>query len=162
MIFNIIAYFPENANTTDQKQYPNNPARRDNTIKRAGAEWNKIYSERLFATIRFRTLTGWVSPQDVLKYLLGDLKEVGVELSEKQLRELMKCLMEYHNSTHLYCNCGWAPSDLMSRMPVSGPLTIRLGPGIQRSIQEGTIDLEELKKGFESKGVNVILPEESR
>ena len=74
--------------------------------------------------------------------VFNELYEVGVELSQKRMNELADLLMQFNNNSHLWCNRGWTPSDLLQQKHTKGPLNISIGPNMKKFIEEGRIDMD--------------------
>jgi len=57
-----------------------------------------------------------------------------------------------HNNTRLMANRGYTPDELSRKYNPQGalPTSISFGPGIQRLIQSGEMNADELMKGFEA------------
>ena len=87
---------------------------------------------------------------------MEELSEVGVELTEKQLNQLLNLVMACHNSNHLWCLAGWSPQDLARRSRPGGPTAISFGPGLQKTFADGTMDMDELVKGLREMGLDVV------
>ena len=102
--------------------------------------------------IRLRKLPAfrWESCHD-------DLEDVGVNLNDKESEKLLSLIMKFNNRAHLYTNRGWTPDELgkSSMKDYKGPINISFGPGIQKSIKEGNISLDELMAKMKEMGFNV-------
>ena len=118
-------------------------------------------SDKLMRDFMWRTYSGWADPQMSMKFLFKELNEVGVQLTEKQLRKLIELINEVHNNTHVWVNRGWTPMELTQQYirNHAGPQAISFGPGIERAISEGKMNREELIKMFEAKGFKVVKQE---
>ena len=100
-------------------------------------------AERLVHDYTWRSHIGAAKPADSLDYFMEDLTEMGVLLTEEQMKYLVQSLMDYHNHLHLWCNCGWTPVEMTERiyglgLPVSSDGDWRRGragfwPGAGRS-----------------------------
>lgn len=99
---------------------------------------------------------GWCKPTESLQYITNELAEVGVQLNEDQLQELLDKLMTFHNHSHLWCNRGWTPDELHKQTMGQDTPIISLGPGIQKAIAEGKLDLEEVKRELGKRGIRII------
>lgn len=106
----------------------------------------------------WRIKSGWVDPQKAMEMLFEDIEEVGVLMSEDELKELINLINMTQNTTNLWCNMGWTPMELTRKMFAEGhgPSAISLGAGIKKAIGEGKMDRDELIKLFEEKGFRVI------
>lgn len=96
------------------------------------------------------------SPSENIKTLFEELDEVGVSLTEAQVKKLLDLAMEYVNNFNHCSNNGWAPVDLAKNMGRKGPMHMTIGPGIQNSIDAGDIDADELREQMLLMG---IIPE---
>ncbi|MGN0425504.1 MAG: hypothetical protein ACI4FY_09325 [Acetatifactor sp.] len=113
---------------------------------------------RIYRDYIWNLKSGWLEPQRNMEYLLENLEEVGVQLSEADLKELINLLNMTQNTTNLWCNMGWTPSELTGNMFAQGNCApvIKLGPGIQKAISEGKIDREELIRMLEERGIEWV------
>ena len=82
------------------------------------------------------------------------LGEVGVELTEQQLKKLTQEIMNLHNYSHLMCIGGWRPADLAKQTGM--PNAVSFGPGIRKAIAEGTLNKEELVKAIKDMGLEYL------
>lgn len=90
-----------------------------------------------------------------LNDIMEELAEVGVELSKRQAQELIYLLTDYHNNSHLWCMCGWAPSDLARQYQPSRPTSISFGPNMQKMFADGTMDRNEIVRELQKMGVDI-------
>lgn len=108
---------------------------------------------------KFYFFSDWyetTSPSENIKTLFEELDEVGVRLTEVQLKKLLDLAMEYVNNCNHCSNNGWSPNELAKVSKVNGPFHMTIGPGMQKSIEEGKIDADELRKQMIEMG---IIPE---
>ena len=115
-------------------------------------------AQRLIHNYTWRSHIGRVTPSESIQYLMDDLSEMGVLLTEKQLEYLVKHLTEFHNHLHLWCNRGWTPEELSKRVFQQGNAirSIQFGPGMQRAFADGTLDKEELVRQMKEMGIDVL------
>ncbi len=100
-----------------------------------------------------------IDPGDMtrhLEYMTEELEEVGVRLTEQQLKKLLGLVTAFHNNSHLWGLSGWKPVDLARMMPVRGTPAISFGPGLQKAFADGTMNREELMEGIRKLGLDVI------
>ena len=90
---------------------------------------------------------------DRIQNIMDELCEVGVKLSEKQTDKLLNLLTELNNHSYLACNRGCPPMDAAKEM--SFPHTLTLGPGIQKAMDDGSMDREELLRGLRAMGFEI-------
>lgn len=113
-------------------------------------------SEKIMRQYLHMDKTGGDDPNRPFEFLMEELSEVGVELTEKQLNQLLNLVMACHNSNHLWCLAGWSPQDLARRSRPGGPTAISFGPGLQKAFADGTMDKDELVKGLREMGLDVV------
>ncbi|MCI7607440.1 MAG: hypothetical protein MSS69_11890 [Spirochaetales bacterium] len=79
-------------------------------------EFLRIHSgttaEKIFREFRIRIFTGWDDVSYSISKLMKDLEEVGVLLSEKEIKELDVLITDFINNSHLYATCGMTPREL--------------------------------------------------
>lgn len=112
-------------------------------------------SERLMETIKAFENEGSIDFNGILKILLSDLNEMGVELSEYRLKLLVEAYSDFHNHFHSWAMNGWSPEELTKKEPFKGPPIIEFGPGIEKMIASGEYDREELVNRIEEMGIKV-------
>ena len=110
-------------------------------------------SDKIFRDLEFRIKTGWTDFMMTIRFLTEEMNEVGVIFSEKQLQDLVRLLSNYQNSTHMYCNCGWTPSELRAARPLTGMPAISIGPGIRKMIADGELDIDEMRAQIREMGM---------
>ncbi len=116
----------------------------------AGTEAEKIVRHLLFYI-----KIGNVKQLKLIEWLSEELLEVGVQISRKQMEELLRLEMELNNHTHMWCRSGWAPCDVTQAFPPNGPLSISFGPGIQQAFQDGSLDRTDLIGELQKMGIKV-------
>ena len=98
--------------------------------------------------------------QPIFSPIARFLNEIGyVFESEEQAQQFFKLLQDFANNSHLWKNCGFTPNQMHSVMAgqsKQSPPSIILGSGIQKAIQNGEIDIEELTKQLKEKGFDVV------
>ncbi len=112
-------------------------------------------AEKIVKQFKFRENIGNLDFGMIIQTVLDELDEVGVRISEKELRILIDIVNEYHNTSHLWCLSGWAPSDL-AKAYGGVPGAVSFGPGIQKAFSEGTMDKDELVRLIKEMGLDVI------
>ena len=138
----------------DEEYYRKKPAAVDQLREdTAGTEAEKIM--RLY---RRMENIGRLRATDNLQYVLEELEEVGVELKDSQVNQLVSLMNDCHNNSHLWCVSGWCPSDLSKYYygNNSGPTAISFGPGMQKAFRDGSLDKEELVKAIKKMGLDVL------
>ena len=93
-----------------------------------------------------------------MKYVIDDLTEMGVLLTEEQVDHLMQSLMDYQNHLHLWCNCGWTPAEMAEKIFGSGQALpkIQFGPGMEKAFLDGSLDRDELVSRLKEIGIDVL------
>ena len=121
-------------------------------LRRGGA-----VSDRIFRFLRISTLTGWITPGDLVSHITRTMEDYGVILSLEDGKKFVSLFMEFNNKSHLYTNRGWTPTELykIQMKDYNGPIGLTFGPGIQKAIKEGNISLDELKARMKEMGIKV-------
>lgn len=123
------------------------------------AELNSMTAaERLIQDYTWRSHLGAAKPMDSLKYVIDDLTEMGVLLTEEQVDHLMQSLMDYHNHLHLWFNCGWTPAEMTEKIFGSRKVMpqIQFGPGMEKAFSDGSLDRDELVSRLKEMGIDVL------
>ena len=108
-------------------------------------------SKKIIDQIKWYGNIGHVSSAEIIQYILEELGETGVELTELQLKKLTEGIIDLHNYSHLMCIGGWRPVDLVKQTGM--PTAISFGPGIKKAIAEGTLNKAELVKTIKNMGL---------
>ena len=122
------------------------------------ARYSGTLAEKLYRKTRLWEHVGLLPVDKIIQYLLDDLTEAGVELSDKKLAELVKRFMELHNYSHHWCQNGWAPVELQRTMMKKGAFrpAVSFGPNIQKAFADGTMDKEELIRMLKDRHIDLI------
>jgi len=121
------------------------------------AEGRKKTSVQVMDVLRRQVQRPFLGHRMIIEDFFKSLDRLGVHLSEKQAQELIHLLIDYLNAEPLHMNRGW-PASLMhaaQQGPARALPEISFGPGLQKSIEEGTIDGEKLKEMAEKMGFTV-------
>lgn len=137
----------------------NGPKRNDKKLAAFLERCKGPIANRLVDQFLWRISVGWVESSYTIKMVFDELEEIGVQLTENELEELVSLLNRVQNTSNLWCNLGWPPYELARTMYRSGhvPPAVSLGPGIREAIDNGDLDLEELRRGFTEHGINLII-----
>lgn len=121
------------------------------------AENNIVESEKLMRKIerQIQLADPILSFSEFLNFLMSDLQEVGVQLTESQFEKLVQLYTDLNNKSHLWCNCGWTPDALFQMEQPKYPLSISFGPGLQAAFANGDIDQTEVEHLFREKGFHI-------
>lgn len=112
-------------------------------------------AEKIIKKFKYWENIGSIAFTRIIQLIIDELEEAGVRVREKEWRTLIGLITEYHNTSHLWCLSGWAPSDL-GRRQRSGPTAISFGPGIQKAFADGEMDKDEIVKYIKDMGLDVI------
>lgn len=121
-------------------------------------EYRGPESDKLLRNIKHESSMGFNNPTSVIKDIFDELNELGVSMDEDQANRLINLIYTFHNSSNLMCNRGWAPEELMRKSAAENPNMqpmMTLGPGIRKAIEDGKIDIDELRAMMEAKGIKV-------
>jgi len=94
---------------------------------------------------------------DNIKMILDDITLLyGVDLSLDEANEFMGLYMNLINSSHRFVNFGWSAKDLIKhRGPIKGPIELRIGDNMKKMIDNGEINLDELKEACKEKDIHI-------
>lgn len=88
--------------------YKNRPARQAAIME----ECSGTVAEKLLRKFTRMDTIGRVPVAMIYKYLLEELEETGVELTEDEMAQLLGKFAAAHNNSHLWCLFGWTPNGL--------------------------------------------------
>ena len=97
-----------------------------------------------------------MSPTKTLQWLIDELEETGVEMTQEKLETLLRLTTEYHNNSRLWCLSGWKPAELFAMYRGNGPTAISFGPGMQQAFADGSLDKNELVREIKKMGLEVL------
>ena len=120
-------------------------------------ENNVVESEKLMRKIERHIHLGddRISTSNFLHWLMNDLEEVGVQLTEKKFETLLKLYMDLNNKSRLWCNCGWTPEELSKTAISTAPPSISFGSGLQTAFSKGDISQDDLEHALQQKGFTI-------
>lgn len=109
-------------------------------------------------------ITDWqIKLQEIIPNLRQDnsdiqdfIDTIGKEFDNfESTQKAIDLYMALHNSTRSMVNRGFSPDEVFHRDNPNGalPKSISFGPGIQKFIQSGEINADELAKGFEAMNI---------
>lgn len=117
----------------------------------------KFFQERLFLS----DLKAEMVFEEVLygiRYANADFPQVQERMtamgiifqSERDFQFFTELYQKIHNDTRMQCNRGYTPNEMYDLLPEEDrmPQTLTLGPNIRKAIADGTMNLEELRKGI--------------
>ena len=108
-------------------------------------EGNPEAAEELFGKILLNARDVAVSPFKMLDYV----KEAGLSFhGETDLNGFIQLYQDFHNNLRMQGNCGHTPAEI-SAMYKPGdrvPTTVSFGQNVRRGLQEGTLDIHELRQ----------------
>ncbi|MEE0954205.1 MAG: hypothetical protein U0L49_00145 [Eubacterium sp.] len=115
-------------------------------------------AERLVHEYTWECQIGVIGPSESIKYFMNDLNEMGVLLSEEQMKRLMRGLTDCNNHLHLWCNHGWTPIEMAKRTYTPGMAAprVQFGPGMEKAFADGSLDREEIVRKLKEMGIDVI------
>jgi hypothetical protein len=82
------------------------------------------------------------------------LEEHNVVPSEKELRKMIDLLTDANNTSNLWVNRGWAPTNMRETFydPSATPV-LTFGPGIKSMIAKGEMDKDEIISKLDEMGI---------
>lgn len=89
----------------------------------------------------------------ILDYLIYDL---GVDLSKDEANKFLSIYMELTNSSYRWSIYGWSPNEIVKTTPFHrGPIELQIGPNMQKMIDNGEYNLEEMENFFKENKLDV-------
>ena len=81
--------------------------------------------------------------------VLQRMNQIGVTFKKKGLsEEFIMAYQDFHNNTRMQANRGYTPNELLSLYPLEKqiPQSISLGPNIRKGIEDGSIQVSDLRQ----------------
>ena len=91
-----------------------------------------------------------------IDFVLKDLQEVGVCLTEQQFKTFLQLYSDFSNSSRKWPLCGWQPVELSNLYKNFSKPAISFGKNMQRAFEDGTLNKDELIEGIRKLGIDVI------
>lgn len=104
----------------------------------------RSFAEQMFSMIVDSEQTAYYRPADELRFYVGELNRMGVELNGKQMNEFVQLVSEYHNTIRLRVNRGYTALELRQESPNLVPKFV-FGNGYKEMIKNGDMNLNELR-----------------
>ena len=119
---------------------------------------NVVESEKILSSIeRYINIPiGYIDFNDKLKYIFDDLEEVGVRITELQLKTFVKLFMDFSNNSRRWPLSGWKPIELHSPYTSDAKPAISFGKNMQKAFDDGTLNKNEIIEGIKKLGLSVI------
>lgn len=119
---------------------------------------NIVESEKILKSIeRYINIPiSYFDVSDNLHFILNDLEEVGIRITELQLKTFLKLFMDFSNNSRRWPLSGWKPIELP--IPYNGDAkpAISFGKNMQNAFDDGTLNKEEIIEGIKKLGLSVI------
>ena len=91
-----------------------------------------------------------------IDFVLKDLQEVGVCLTEQQFKTFLQLYSDFSNSSRKWPLCGWQPVELSNLYKNFSKPAISFGKNMQRAFEDGTLNKDELIEEIRQLGIDVI------
>ena len=141
-----------NSDERFEVEWQKRPAAREAVLQ----DYSGTEAEKILRFFKRDESIGRNSPAVTLQWILDELNEVGVEITQEQVETLLRLITDYHNNSRLWCLSGWKPSELATMYQGRGLTAISFGPGMQRAFAEGSLDKEALVRKNREMGLKVI------
>ena len=91
-----------------------------------------------------------------IDFVLKDLQEVGVCLTEQQFKTFLQLYSDFSNSSRKWPLCGWQPVELSNLYQNFSKPAISFGKNMQRAFEDGTLNKDELIEEIRKLDIDVI------
>lgn len=104
--------------------------------------------------IKRKNSVGYEGATALIDSFFEDLTAMGVMLFDRnQAETLLQAIYDMCNNQHLWCNRGWTPTELSSRMRGSEMPTVSFGPGLRKAFADGTMNKDEIVSKLHEMGL---------
>ena len=141
-----------NSDERFEVEWQKRPAAREAVLQ----DYSGTEAEKILRLFKRGENIGSNSPAVTLQWILDELNEAGVEITQEQVETLLRLITDYHNNSRLWCLFGWKPSELAKMYQGRGPTAISFGPGMQKAFADGSLDRDELVRKIRDMGLEVI------
>lgn len=119
---------------------------------------NVVESEKILHSIeRYLNIPiAYIEVSDKIRYLLDDIEEVGVRITEQQLKTFLKLFMDFSNNSRRWPLSGWKPIELHIPYNSDTKPAISSGKNMQKAFEDGTLNKVEIVQGIRKLGLDVI------
>lgn len=85
-----------------------------------------------------------------LSELMDVINDQGARFRKGDWERFMEVYYEFHNNARMQCNRGHTPNEIAAMLPPEDriPRSLTLGPNIMKNLQDGSWDVDELRKSF--------------
>ena len=130
--------------------------KRPSALKEFLEDCSGAVSEKIMRFLKRGDHLGRQNPVESLQWLIDDLEEAGVEMTFDKVDALSKLVMDFHNSSHLWCLSGWQPNELVKMYHGKSLTAISFGPEMQKTFADGSLEKDELVREIRKMGLDVI------
>lgn len=142
----------------DSEDFAYSYAKREWEKKELEEYQNIVESERILRSIE-RYINSAVLYTEInkqIEFILTDLQEVGVCLTEQQFKIFFRLYSDFSNNSRKWPLCGWKPVELSRLCNHFSKPSISFGKNIQQAFEDGSINKDELMEGIRKLGVDVV------
>ncbi len=140
-----------NSDERFEVEWQKRPAAREAVLE----DYSGTEAEKILRLFKRGENIGRNSPAVTLQWILDELNEAGVEMTQGQVETLLRLITDYHNNSRLWCLSGWKSSELAKMYQGRGPTAISFGSGMQKAFEDGSLDRDELIKVIREMGLEV-------
>ena len=108
---------------------------------------NPDLEQAVFANFILKMRSGLASFSDVM----DEANRLGFQFDgDADLSRFVSAYNNFHNNFRMQCNRGHTPNEMVAMTPTEmrGMRSLSFGPNIRKSLMDGTMDAEELRKGI--------------
>lgn len=98
----------------------------------------------------------YIEVSDKIRYLLEGIEEVGVRITEKQLKTFLKLFTDFTNKSRHWPLSGWKPIELHVPYNSDTKPAISFGKNMQKAFEDGTLNKEEIMQKIRKLGLDVV------
>lgn len=90
-----------------------------------------------------------------LQAMINVVEEVGGAFSDRQMTEFVAIQQDFNNNTRMHHNRGYTPNEILAMAKPEDRVlkSLAFGPGIRKSLADGSMDPDKLRRDFLTMGV---------
>ena len=142
----------------DSEDFAYSYAKREWEKKELEEYQNVVESEKILRSIE-RYINSAVLYTEInkqIEFILTDLQEVGVCLTEQQFKTFFRLYSDFSNNSRKWPLSGWKPVELSRLYNYFSKPSISFGKNMQQAFEDGSINKDELMEGIRKLGVDVV------
>lgn len=142
----------------DSEAFAYSYAKREWEKKELEEYQNVVESEKILRSIEkyINSAVLYTEINKQIKFVITDLQEVGVCLTEQQFKTFLRLYSDFSNNSRKWPLCAWKPVELSKLYNHFSKPSISFGKNMQQAFEDGNINKDELMEGIRKLGFDIV------